>query len=203
MELGNRKNEAKNELKRQDIVIEVGYPRSVPFLYSRIPSPCTTGRRGRWVILGQKSRRRNGTTCANQLVSHMDICGTVTDSNLPQLLFRVSLSLSSWAWSSPLSRDRRNRKPSKRPRLNHGIGLRAPLPSLNTPSMKELDNPSNQLEIYPARSPLPPPIAYQYGILRIIHLNYLPLASPTPPQHRSLPGLPCLSLSSSLVWTQV
>ena len=33
MELGNRKNEAKNELKRQDIVIEVSYSRPVSVLY--------------------------------------------------------------------------------------------------------------------------------------------------------------------------
>lgn len=31
MELGNRKNEAKNELKRQDIVIEVEYSHPIPY----------------------------------------------------------------------------------------------------------------------------------------------------------------------------
>ena len=31
MELGNRKNEAKNELKRQDIVIEVDYSHPMPY----------------------------------------------------------------------------------------------------------------------------------------------------------------------------
>ena len=33
MELGNRKNEAKNELKRQDIVIEVKYSWFMSLLY--------------------------------------------------------------------------------------------------------------------------------------------------------------------------
>jgi hypothetical protein len=32
MEVGNRKNEAKNELKRQDIMIEVDYSRPVSLL---------------------------------------------------------------------------------------------------------------------------------------------------------------------------
>ena len=47
MELGNRKNEAKNELKRQDIVIEANYslPRAFRCPDER-PSPCIIGRWG-------------------------------------------------------------------------------------------------------------------------------------------------------------
>ena len=70
MELGNRKNEAKNELKRQDIVIEVGCSRAhVLHRPDESPSPCTTEQWGHWVISGQRSRKRNGTTCENLSVS--------------------------------------------------------------------------------------------------------------------------------------
>lgn len=47
MELGNRKNEAKNELKRQDIVIEVEYFHDHVLHYPNGgSSPCTTERWG-------------------------------------------------------------------------------------------------------------------------------------------------------------
>ena len=69
MELGNRKNEAKNELKRQDIVIEVDFFRDhVLHCPDGDFSPCTTERWGRWVISGQRLRKRSGTTCENPSV---------------------------------------------------------------------------------------------------------------------------------------
>ena len=151
MELGNRKNEAKNELKRQDIVIEVEYSHThILHRPDERPSPCTTEQWGHWVISGQRSRKRNGTTCESLSVSlqqHFDPCGSVTDIITAALSCFLVLILVGMEFAT-VSGGGSRRRPS-RPNPNHGIGIRVRLPSprIHLKPLRETNSICIQLEI--------------------------------------------------------
>ena len=81
MELGNRKNEAKNELKRQDIVIEVNYSTAPPCagltksqsMYNR-----TMGSLGDLKTEVEEAKWDNMRKSVGKLTS--DLCSSVTDT---------------------------------------------------------------------------------------------------------------------------
>ena len=146
MELGNRKNEAKNELKRQDIVIEVDHlpARSLAVLtnaqsmYNKTMGSLgdlkTEVEEAKW----DNMRKSVGTSPTAYQIH------AVPWPTSSQPLFRVSSSSSSWAWSSPPSPGGRSRRRPRMPNLNHGTGpLQITLPSPRIHSKPQAREPNN------------------------------------------------------------